>query len=76
MEDLLNYASQVGLDVAKFQEAILSGKFAEKIQTDIQDGYKIGVNGTPTVFINGKRLKDRSKESMKAALDAALKASS
>ena len=76
LEDLLKYASQVGLDVAKFQDALLSGKFAEKIQTDIQDGYRIGVNGTPTVFINGKRLKDRSKETLKAALDAALKVSS
>jgi len=72
-EDLVKYAAQVGLDVPKFQQGLLSGKYAEKIQTDIQDGYKIGVNGTPTVFINGKRLRDRSKETLKAALDAALK---
>ncbi len=72
-ENLMKYAAQLGLDMTKFQDALLSGKFAEKVQTDIQDGYRIGVNGTPTIFINGKRLKDRSKESLRAALDAALK---
>jgi protein-disulfide isomerase len=73
MENLLQYASQLGLDVKKFQDALVSGKFAEKVQRDLDDGTKFGIGSTPTVFINGRRVKDKSKESLKAAIDAAFK---
>ncbi|MBI3651228.1 MAG: thioredoxin domain-containing protein [Acidobacteria bacterium] len=73
IENLLQYASQLGLDMKKFQEALSSGKFADKVQRDVEDGVRLGINATPTVFINGKRLRDKSKESLKAAIEAALK---
>ena len=57
----------------KFQDALVSGKFAEKIQRDLEDGNKFGVSSTPTVFINGKRVKDKSKESLRAVIESALK---
>ena len=47
---------------------------AEKVQRDLIDGHKLGVNGTPTLYINGKRVSDNSYESMKSAIEAALKA--
>ena len=72
--NLIAYAQQLGLDMVKFQEALTSGKHIAKIQRDMQDGDKIGINSTPTVFINGRRLKDKSKESLKAAIEAAFKA--
>lgn len=71
---LKEYAEQVGLDRKRFDEALDSGKFADKVKRDLREGEAIGVNSTPTVFINGKRLRDRSAESMKAAIEAALKA--
>jgi protein-disulfide isomerase len=70
---LKEYATQVGLDRVKFDQALDSGKFADKVQRDLREGYKIGINSTPTVFINGKRVRDRSPEGLKAAIDAALK---
>jgi protein-disulfide isomerase len=70
---LKEYATQVGLDRAKFDQALDSGKFADKIQRDLREGDKLGVNSTPTVFINGKRIRDKSPEGLKAAIDAALK---
>jgi protein-disulfide isomerase len=73
IENLVQYASQLGLDAKKFQDALVSGKYADKVQRDLQDGYKLGVNSTPTVFINGRRVKDKSKESLRAVIDAALK---
>jgi protein-disulfide isomerase len=73
VENLIQYAGQLGLDTKRFQDALVSGKFADKVQRDLQDGYKLGVNSTPTVFINGKRVKDKSKESLKATIDAAIK---
>jgi protein-disulfide isomerase len=70
---LKEYASQLGLDRAKFDAALDSGKFRDKVAHDMREGEKLGITGTPTVFINGKRLRDRTSESLKAAIDAALK---
>lgn len=70
---LKEYATQVGLDRKKFDAAVDSDKFAEKVRRDLNDGMKIGVNSTPTVFVNGRRVRDRSRESLKAAVEAALK---
>ncbi|HEX8185751.1 MAG TPA: thioredoxin domain-containing protein, partial [Blastocatellia bacterium] len=75
VEKLKEYASQLGLDRAKFDQALDSGKFSEKVQRDMREGDKLGVNSTPTVFINGKRIKDKTRESLKSAIEAALKES-
>jgi protein-disulfide isomerase len=71
---LKTYATQIGLDRAKFDQALDSGKFYDKVQRDLREGEKLGVNATPTIFVNGKRLRDKTPESLKAAIDAALKA--
>jgi protein-disulfide isomerase len=72
-ENLKEYASRVGLDRKAFDEALDTGKFREKVQRDLQDGARIGVTGTPTLFINGRRARDTSLEALKAAIEAALK---
>ncbi|MGA9770611.1 MAG: thioredoxin domain-containing protein [Blastocatellia bacterium] len=73
---LKEYATQVGLDRTKFDQALDSGKFADKVQRDLREGDKLGVNSTPTVFINGKRIRDKTPEGLKAAIEAALKTGS
>ncbi|HYO63350.1 MAG TPA: thioredoxin domain-containing protein, partial [Pyrinomonadaceae bacterium] len=70
---LKEYAAQVGLDLVKFSSALDSGRFSDKVRRDMQDGNRVGVNGTPSLFINGRRITDRSYEGLKAALDAALR---
>jgi protein-disulfide isomerase len=74
VEKLRQYATDLGLDRAKFDASLDSGKFAEKIQRDVFDGRKLGISGTPTLYINGKRIADNSYESMKSAIEAVLKA--
>ena len=71
---LKQYATELGLDRARFDAALDSGKFAEKVERDVTDGQRLGVNGTPTFYINGKRVSDRSYEGLKATIEAALKA--
>ena len=73
VDKLRQYATEVGLDRARFDASLDSGKFAEKVQRDLMDGRKLGVNGTPTLYINGKRISDNSYESVKGAIEAALK---
>lgn len=49
-------SKQIGLKVKAFDACVASGKFKDKVQADIDDGVKAGVNGTPSSFIvkNGK----------------------
>jgi protein-disulfide isomerase len=70
---LKEYATQLGLDRAKFDQALTSGKFYDKVQHDLREGEKLGVSGTPTIFINGRRLRDRTADGLRAAVNAALK---
>ena len=71
--NLKEYATKVGLDRKRFDEALDSGKFADKVRRDLNDGIKVGVNSTPTIFINGRVLREKSRESLKAAIEAAIK---
>ena len=73
---LKQYATELGLDRARFDAALDSRKFAEKVERDVIDGQKLGVNGTPTFYINGRRITERSYEGLKATIEAALKAKS
>ena len=70
---LKEYATQVGLDRAKFDAALDSGRLGEKVQRDVMDGNRVGVGGTPSFFVNGRFIEERSYEALKAAIDAALK---
>ncbi len=73
VENLKDYATQVGLDRAKFDQALDSDKYADNVRRDLRDGALIGVDSTPTVFINGRRVRDKTAQGLKAAIEAALK---
>jgi protein-disulfide isomerase len=73
VDKLREYATELGLDRARFDASLDSGKFAEKVQRDVIEGRKLGVNGTPTLYINGRRISDNSYEAVKSAIETALK---
>lgn len=50
------YAQQLGLNVDRFKQEALGNKYAEVINADQQDGNKLGVNATPTFYLNGEKL--------------------
>lgn len=45
------HAEAIGLDVAKFEECLNSGKYANEIRRDMGEARKAGVTGTPTFFL-------------------------
>ncbi|MCA1615160.1 MAG: thioredoxin domain-containing protein [Acidobacteria bacterium] len=73
---LKEYAVRLGLDRAKFNAALDSGRFGDKVRRDLQDGFRLGVSSTPSIFVNGRRASDRTYESLKASIEAALNTAS
>ncbi len=53
VDQLKGYAEKAGLDMTKFNQCLDTGAKAELVKKDMQDGSKVGVNGTPAFFING-----------------------
>lgn len=49
-------AAAIGLSQATFDQCLDSGKYAAAVQADIDQGQKLGVNSTPTLYINGRPL--------------------
>lgn len=72
INSLKEYAGRLGLDRQKFDSALDSGRFAKNVQRDLWDGIRYGVESTPALFVNGRRIKDNSYEGLKAAIEAAL----
>ena len=74
-EYLIEYAGDLGLDVARFRNELSSAVYAPRVREDFRSGVTSGVNGTPTFFVNGARYDDSWElEPLLAALEAAIPA--
>ena len=71
--NLKKYAADLGLDAAKFEADMNSDKALAAIKKDIADGDALHITGTPTIFINGRRIGNLSEASLKAAIELGLK---
>jgi protein-disulfide isomerase len=71
-EQIKSYARQLGLDMAKFEADLQSEDVKAAIQDDMQLAQRAGVRGTPTVFVNGKLLQNRSLDGFKQLIDPIL----
>jgi protein-disulfide isomerase len=54
--NLEKYAQDLGLNMAKFKADLDAQKYKDSIQSDTKEGQAVGVNGTPAVFINGRKI--------------------
>jgi protein-disulfide isomerase len=52
-DDLLRYAARLGLDLNRLRKDLDSNRVKQLIEADIAEGEKLGVQGTPTFFVNG-----------------------
>jgi predicted DsbA family dithiol-disulfide isomerase len=72
--ELKEKAVRLGMDKKKFDQCMDTGRFTEQVQKDMAEGNRIGINGTPAVFINGVELKGGAVpfETVVAAIDKEL----
>ncbi len=69
---LKRYAAQISLNAAQFEIDFNSEKVAAEVRKDMADGDALGIAGTPTIFVNGRRLRNISADSIRAAIATAL----
>lgn len=55
-QKLIDLGKNSGLDVAIFEQCLSNKKYLERVNQTLASAKNYGVSGTPTVFINGKRL--------------------
>lgn len=71
-EDLKKYAKKIGLDLQQFEKDFKSAEVEKLVQEDLAEAKKAQVTGTPTLFLNGKRVQNRSEEAMKKEIKTLL----
>lgn len=66
-------AANLKLDEKKYLEALTTEKYKDKVFRDLADGKKLGVNATPTFYLNGVKLNLTTPNDLRRAVEEALK---
>ncbi len=66
-------AAEIGLDMDKFNSDRNSARNQQIVAEDTAEAGKLGVTGTPTIFINGRKLQQRSLAGFQAMIDDELR---
>ena len=74
-EQILEIAERAGLDVARFERDLEANRsrYEARVTADQQQGKQLGVRGTPTLYLNGKCVRDRSVAGLSRMVDSALR---
>ena len=72
-EKLKEVAAQAGLDVAKLDECMASGRVRGQVDADMQKAQEVGVQGTPSFYVNGQSFAGNpTVDGLSQAIDAQL----
>lgn len=71
-ESPLKLAKELKLDEAKFQACMASSKPKDRVNQDRAEGERLGISGTPAIFINGRRIRSYEVDDLKKAINQAL----
>lgn len=66
------FAADLGLDLAAYDAAYSDPATLDRVRSDFNDGIALGVQGTPTFFVNDEMVTANSYEDLAEALDSAL----
>jgi protein-disulfide isomerase len=74
LPSLKKYASELGLNRARFDLELDGGRYAAEVKHDLDEGEIYGIDSTPAVFVNGVALREMSAEALRALIDRGLAA--
>ena len=73
-DKFLEIAKELGFNPQEFKKKMKDPEVSAKVRRDSRDGGGLGVRGTPTIFINGRLLKNRTLKGFQALIDKELTA--
>jgi predicted DsbA family dithiol-disulfide isomerase len=71
-ETFIGYAKEFGMDENAFKASISTEKFFDKINGDKNDGNALGVDSTPTFFVNGIKIRGFAYNDLKQQIERSL----
>lgn len=73
LDIFVTYAEQVGVgNIGQFRDSVEIRKYDAVISADVTDGESVGVNSTPTIFINGEKMSSYQYDVLKAKIEEQL----
>lgn len=66
------YAQELGLDMTRYDADVASPTVLARVQRDFREGQQLGVDGTPTFFLNGQYLGTPAPQELRARIDQLL----
>lgn len=71
-ERILQFAQSLQLDQSQFVQSLNDAAIKQKVEADRNYGIRIGINSTPTFFLNGNKLNLINFEDLKRAVEKAI----
>ena len=71
-EKVQEIAAKLKLDKAQFEKDRKDPLLLEQIKYDYNEGIRLGINSVPSVFVNGRKLKERSLNGLQTLIDKEL----
>ncbi len=68
----IGYATELGLNIEQFTADLQNPDYLARVERDQADGEALGVTGTPTFFINGRRVEELSADAIIAMIEEEL----
>jgi formate-nitrite transporter family protein len=76
-DSLVGYARDLGLDLDRFGQEVTGGAYAAKIEQDVREGFRNGVNATPKFYVDGRRIDGKFPlEGLEDAIRVSIRAAS
>lgn len=66
------FAEKLGLDLARYDKDVASAEVRARVEKDRQDGLALGIQGTPTFFLDGAMIQPQSEKDLRGLLDDAI----
>ncbi|MTG90241.1 thioredoxin domain-containing protein [Cellulosimicrobium sp. BIT-GX5] len=66
------FAQDIGLDIEQYDADVADPDVAARVQSDFDEGVRLGVQGTPTFFLDGEKLTVQTPEDLIRAVEGAL----
>ncbi len=74
-DNLKALAAELGLDTEQFNQCLDSGKYRSEVRQEYSEGQRFGVQGTPTLFVDGRLVRNGGDyQVLRGAIEAALAA--